>query len=172
MNSRAVIAGVVIAVGLSAAGLWLQRRAAHPEVGSGDPAALAKASQTPADGVSRPETLPSPGDQPSRTEQTPPPAPAPAPLEIVEPMLELNLAADLGSGGAELPAEGNSVDELLSAKHFGKSKSQLQVSYDSIAVVLQLQRDPNQIPKDKILSPQALSALGIEQAWLKEQLTK
>jgi hypothetical protein len=172
MKARLLVAGMLIALVLGAGFLWLNRSSGTPE-GVALPDAnrgTAAGKGSGGKGIEVPTALANhanPSDAPVRSEQ---PKPPPLPLEVVEPMLELNIAAATASSEARAEAAAGSVDELLSGKHAGKSWAQLELSYRSVCAALELQRGPGPIPKDKFLSAEAVAALGIEAAWLKEKL--
>ncbi|MEO6708129.1 MAG: hypothetical protein ABIP42_01045, partial [Planctomycetota bacterium] len=84
-------------------------------------------------------------------------------------LLELNYAVAWQLSSSDDTAD-NHIEELLGGKHVGKTKKQLLRSLKSVDAVLEAQRNPEALPKDKVLSPEALSALEIERTWLKEKV--
>ncbi len=171
MSSRTLIVGVLIALALGAGLYWSRSKSATPrptDVGK-PPAGPATVAPVLA-GAVQPltETPPAAPARSSAANEQPPEASAP--LEAVEPLLELNLVVAGASSADSADAVTGSIDELLGGKHAGKNKAALMKSLRSVQAVLKAQATPDQIPKEMILTPEAISALTIEAGWLKEHI--
>src|SRR5688572_25287506 len=142
MNARSLIAGLLVAGLLLGAVLFVRRSsdlnsgivvaelqppspppapapAALEVPGGSPPVPAAAAREAPGGGP--------PGRAVARTTQEPPAQDTR--LEAVEPMLELNLVRAGGeTAGSSGEESASSIDELLSGKHAGKTKDQLERS--------------------------------------------
>ena len=165
---------VMLAVGVAGVGVWMARSAEKPGIPLPGKEGFSKPVAVGTTPVQPLPTLPnSPTQAPvGAAGRTEPPAPPPVVLEAVEPMLELNAIAAGGVGEANAGDVTWAIDELLGGKHAGKTKTELQHSWVSVQAVLDQQRSPDLNPKARIYTDEAISALQIEAAWLKEQVYK
>ncbi len=171
MSSRTLIAGVLVALGVGAGLYWARSDSANPkptEVSKplAGPAAVAPVALG---AVQPPTQTPTPAPPRSSAANEAPPE-ATDPIEAVEAMLELNLVVAGASSADSADAVTGQIDELLGGKHAGKNKAALMKSLRSVQAVLKAQATPDQIPKEMILTPEAISALTIEAGWLKEHI--
>ena len=171
MTPKSLAVGLIVVVGLGAGLWWRTRGAGESPDGSGAPTAATgtpgQASTGGATGVEAPQNPTEAPADGTRKEQAPAPEPA---LELVTPLLELNLVVDGAAGESSADASAGTVDSLLEGRHGTKNRAQLELSLRSIRFVLDQQRDLNSIPKEQILTPEAVRALEIEVAWLKERI--
>ncbi len=166
-----MLAGLLLALGLAGGLYWSRSHRDNPQ----PPAEIGKPAIAPSPAPVQVGTVEAPAQAPnaapprtSAANEAPPEATAP--LEAVEAMLELNLVVAGASSADSADAVTGSIDELLGGKHAGKDKAALMKSLRSVQAVLKAQATPEQIPKEMILTPEAISALTIEAGWLKEHI--
>ena len=174
MSSRTLIAGVLIALGVGAGLYWARSDTGHPKPSDAGKSPGVSPTAGPAVvGAAQPLSQPVtqvPPKAPPRSAAAEQPPEASAPLEAVEPLLELNLVVAGAASADSADAVTGAIDELLGGKHAGKNKAALLKSLNSVQAVLKAQSTPNEIPKEMILTPEAISALTIEAGWLKEHI--
>jgi hypothetical protein len=166
MNARLFLSGLLLALGLGAAGLWLECSTCSAVVESSEQTARRS-------GVNAAE-VESAREDPAAKRTLPAAQPAEAtaatsPVEVV-PLLELPGLLEVAFAQSSSEQLSASLDALLGARYDARTRQERETCLRSIREVLAWQAQPEALKSDQRMSAQAIQALEIEAGWLKEHL--
>lgn len=160
MNARLMLCGLVLALGLGAAALWLEEKSSERDP---QPTA-AEHGATSSDFVGQPVSA-------AETRSTSPTDSSPAgpgPEQAVVPLMELNGIAETAAGGVTSEDLRGPLDALLGNRYAAHARAQREASLRSIRTALQ--QDGARAAGEQQFTPEAVQALQLEADWLKEHL--